>query len=44
MSEVEGMIPFERDVYISMINEKIKEQNDKNRGNLELDSIWYKQS
>lgn len=39
MSEVEGMIPFERDVYISMINEKIKEQNDKNRGNLELDSI-----
>ena len=40
MSEVENMIPFERDVYISMINERIKEQNDNSKGNLELDSIW----
>lgn len=39
MSEVENMIPFERDVYISMINERIKEQNDNSKGNLELDSI-----
>jgi len=37
MSEVENMIPFERDLYISMINEKIKQQNDKH--NIELDSL-----
>ncbi len=34
LSELENMIPWERVVYISLLNKHIKEQNEKKKNNL----------
>jgi len=33
LTELDGMIPFERDIYIQMLLEHLKEQEEKNRQN-----------
>jgi hypothetical protein len=31
IDEIEGLIPFERDLYVSMLNNYIEEQKEKNK-------------
>lgn len=31
LSEVENMLPWEREIYIVMLNEQIKEENERNK-------------
>jgi len=33
LTELDGMIPFERDIYIQMLLEHLKEQEEKNKQN-----------
>jgi hypothetical protein len=33
LTELDGMIPFERDIYIQMLLDHLKEQEEKNRQN-----------
>jgi hypothetical protein len=33
LSELENMLPWEREIYISLLNKHIKEENEKNKQN-----------